>query len=313
MILAAGLSPAWQHILVFERLSLGDVNRAREVHWCASGKVLNAAMAVGRLGAPCRVLSLVGGQAGENIEREIAALGLEGHWIRASRETRVCTTLVDRSSGFVTELVENAGCVSGAEIREFLDAYERLARSSDVAVLTGSLPEGSPPTLYRQLLERGGCRHVLDARGPELLQALSERPFVVKPNREELARTVGRRLGTWADLLSAADVLRERGAQWVVVTGGRGLVLVRGPRGTWFLRPPRVPSVNPIGSGDCLAGGMACALADGASVPDAVRFGMGVAAQNAMELLPSRVDRETARRLAGEVSEESPPSPEAPL
>lgn len=313
MILAAGLSPAWQHILVFERLAIGEVNRAREVHWCASGKVLNAAMALGRLGARCRVLSLLGGQTGENVEREIAALGLEGCWIRTSHPTRVCTTLLDRSSGTVTELVENAGPVSEREICEFLDSYGRLASSSEVVVLTGSLPEGSPVTLYRDLLAASKCREILDARGAELLQALPEKPFVVKPNREELARTVGRKFGKWGDLLSAVDSLRDRGAQWVVVTGGRGLVVVRGPEGTWFFRPPRISSINPIGSGDCLAGGMAWALANGAGVPEAVRFGMGVAAQNAAELLPSRIDRETSSRFADQVVSENPPSPEAHL
>ena len=49
MILAAGLSPAWHKIVVLDRLSFGQVNRAREVHWCASGKVLNAGLALHRL------------------------------------------------------------------------------------------------------------------------------------------------------------------------------------------------------------------------------------------------------------------------
>ena len=31
MIVAAGLTPAWQQILVFESLELGEVNRAREL------------------------------------------------------------------------------------------------------------------------------------------------------------------------------------------------------------------------------------------------------------------------------------------
>ena len=46
MILAAGLSPAWQQIVVLDDLKTGEVNRAREVHWCASGKVINVGMAL---------------------------------------------------------------------------------------------------------------------------------------------------------------------------------------------------------------------------------------------------------------------------
>ena len=49
MILAAGLSPAWQQIMTLAELRIGEVNRARDVQWCASGKVLNVGLALHRL------------------------------------------------------------------------------------------------------------------------------------------------------------------------------------------------------------------------------------------------------------------------
>ena len=52
MIIAAGLTPAWQQIMRFERLATGQVNRAREVAWCASGKVLNVGLALARFETP---------------------------------------------------------------------------------------------------------------------------------------------------------------------------------------------------------------------------------------------------------------------
>ena len=59
MILTAGLTPAWQHVLVFDAFTPGAVNRAREVHWCASGKVLNAARGLHHLGGPAeRIIRL---------------------------------------------------------------------------------------------------------------------------------------------------------------------------------------------------------------------------------------------------------------
>ena len=45
MILSAGLTPAWQQILVFDGFRYGEVNRAAEAVWCASGKVFNAGIA----------------------------------------------------------------------------------------------------------------------------------------------------------------------------------------------------------------------------------------------------------------------------
>ena len=49
VILSAGLTPAWQQILVFDAFHPGEVNRAVEAHWCSSGKVLNAGIAAQHL------------------------------------------------------------------------------------------------------------------------------------------------------------------------------------------------------------------------------------------------------------------------
>ena len=66
-VLAAGLSPAWQQILVFDEFNTGKVNRASEVHWCGSGKVLNVGIALAHLAknseVDCNTLSVIGRRA----------------------------------------------------------------------------------------------------------------------------------------------------------------------------------------------------------------------------------------------------------
>ena len=107
LILSAGLTPAWQQILVFDQVRWGEVNRAREVAWCGSGKVLNAGMAVHRLGGPSLTLAPLGGSPLVEIDREFADLGVPRRWIETRAATRVCTTILDRATGRITELVEN--------------------------------------------------------------------------------------------------------------------------------------------------------------------------------------------------------------
>lgn len=164
------------------------------------------------------------------------------------------------------------------------------SREAEVVVLTGSFPAGVPGTLYRDLLEDTRGRVVLDAQGEPLLAALERRPFLVKPNRQEMANTLGRRVDTDADLHAAMRELCRRGAQWVVVTQGKERVWVASERELLSLTPPAVTVVNPIGSGDCLAAGIAVGLARGDVVPEAVRFGLAAGADNASQLLPARLD-----------------------
>ncbi|HEX3869318.1 MAG TPA: PfkB family carbohydrate kinase [Pirellulales bacterium] len=297
MIVSAGLTPAWQQILRFTRLHVGQVNRAAEARWCGSGKVLNVGAALATLKVPAVTLAPLGGLAYDAIDEELAALGVERRWVRTDSATRTCTTVLDAASGVTTELVENATALEPDELESFAVLFKQAAAHASVVVLTGSLPEKTPVTFYRELLETTSAQALVDARGPELLAALEAQPLVIKPNREELAKTFDFDSQDDAQIAEAVERLHDRGARWIVVTQGRGPVMIASPGATEHVEPPTVEAVvNPIGCGDCLAAGIAWGLSEGRSVPEAVRLGMAAAAENLGQLLPARLDR--ARVLA---------------
>ena len=113
---------------------------------------------------------------------------------RHAAATRVCTTILDRATGTMTELVENGRPLRPEELDEFPPAYAEEAARAEVAVFIGSLPARHAPGVLPRAAARTPCPAVLDFRGEGLLGVLDLRPYVVKPNREELARTVGRPL-----------------------------------------------------------------------------------------------------------------------
>jgi tagatose 6-phosphate kinase len=304
MILIAGLSPAWQQVLVVERLQPGDLNRAREAYWCGSGKVLNAAVCahqlIGGQAETVRVLSTLVGPAFEPIASEFASLGIHCTGIRTAAPTRVGTTVVEASNGLATELIENAGPITERELSEFETAFAEAVAYADAVLLIGSLPKGAPTDFFRRLLGHAPCPAVLDVRGPELLAALDACPAVVKPNRQELEQTLGVPIREDKDLQAAANELLRRGAHGVVVTAGGGDVCVVTATESRRLTPPRVERiVNPIGCGDCLAAGITLGLGRGLDLAAAVEVGLGAAARNLQTLLPGDLDgsrEQSARR-----------------
>ncbi len=304
MILAAGLSPAWQQILVFDRLSVGEVNRAAETTACASGKVINVGLALTSLGARSQTLSVLGGRTGSMIEDELASLGVASRWIRDPANTRTCTTIIERSTGQITELVENAATIEARSCDKFLDALQLAATAAEWVVLSGSLPpiagRTSNRALYREMLERmpSAARVILDARGPEMLDCLPLRPFLVKPNREELGQTVGRVLNDEASLMTAMREVNQWGAKWVLVTNGPHEVWLSSDSELWRFTPPQITVVNAIACGDCLTAGLTAALDIGKDLPSAVRFGIAAAGENAMQLLPARLETARVQALA---------------
>jgi 1-phosphofructokinase family hexose kinase len=314
-ILAAGLSPAWQQIMVFDEFTSGEVNRACEVHWCGSGKVLNVGIALARLAASdthcsAQVLSVIGPRARAAIDSEFTELGVNCRWVETRTETRICTTIVDRSSGRTTELVENAPPLTAHELAQFRDAFAEEAARADVVLWTGSLPAGVDSRHVAESLRDSEARlgetrprAILDIRGPELLLALECKPFCIKPNRDELAGTIGRKLATDDDLLAAMRELNARGAEWVVVTHGADAVWASHGGRLHKLQPPRIENiVNPIGSGDCLAAGIALATASGKDMIDAIRFGIAAACDNVGQLLPARIDASRVLTLQNQIT-----------
>jgi tagatose 6-phosphate kinase len=302
VILSAGLTPAWQQILVFDAFRYGEVNRAAEAHWCASGKVFNAGIAAHALGGPSRVLAPVGGPPLREIEREFDELAIPQRFIQTASATRVCTTILDRASGAMTELVENGRPLTAGELSALCRAFAEEARNADAVVLTGSLPKGTPASLYRELIEQTHCPCVLDFRGEGLLSVLELQPQVVKPNREELAQTAGHPLADDPQLHAAMQSLNQRGAHWVVVTQGKGPVWASTKSSIYRfqpLRPDRV--VNPIGCGDAMAAAIAWAIRDGRDMVEAVQLGIAAAAENLRHLLPCRLDASIVQRRAQEV------------
>ncbi|MCH9656183.1 MAG: 1-phosphofructokinase family hexose kinase [Planctomycetes bacterium] len=289
MIIVAGLSPAWQQILEVNSLQTGEVNRCQSAKWCASGKVVNVGIALKHLGSASETLFPAGGYVKSLIASDLKQLNVPFRDLPQQNSTRICTTILDLSTHQTTELVENATSLSKEEVDTFSTEYMRRTSSAKVVVLTGSLPAGTPATLYQDLIAKTNCPVILDARGAELEAALKQAPFLVKPNHEELERTLSRSIPNTEELIKGMQELNQRGATWVVISQGKAALWATSADQVFRFTPPLAEVVNPIGCGDCLAAGIACGIEKGWSVPEAIRWGMGAAAENLTQLLPARL------------------------
>jgi tagatose 6-phosphate kinase len=286
VILCVGGTPAMQRTLFFEGLEPGAVNRAYEVRVTASGKVVNVARAVTVLGGQILLATFLGGDSGRFVARELDARGVPHDivWTEDDAPTRTCATLVP-DDGPVTELVEEALPVSEKDVAALEEVATRHLSEAEILCLIGSFPPGVPDDFYARLAKaarEAGVPVLIDAQKAPLRAALQERPFLVKPNLEEAAATLDLPNGR-PDDSAAVSALTEAGAGWALVSmGAAGAMLGNSSGDLWRIEPPRVEAVNPIGSGDVMAAGLALALVRGDFVPDAVAYGTACAAANAL-------------------------------
>lgn len=277
MILCVGLTPAWQRTMEFDRLRVGEVNRATRVTLTASGKGTNVARVLRTLGADV----VLTGFADDEFARALP--GIKCAFVPVRQPTRICQTLV---AGAITELVEEAAPISPAEWRAFFAQFKRLVTGAKLVVISGKLPPRAPADLYGKLV-RCGVPVIIDSQGAPMLRAVRAGVLLAKLNEEELAATPG---------------LRTAGAENLVVTAGAKGARLINRAGTWSFWPPRISALNAIGSGDAMLAGIAHALARGESPVEAVRFGVACGAANALTLTPGTLSRRDVRSICLQVT-----------
>ena len=310
MILCVGLSPTVQRTLVFDALRLGEVNRATQVLTTASGKGVNVARVLTTLGAPARLVHVLGGASGRYIADALDADNIRHDvvWDEDDTPTRTCSTLLT-ATGETTELVEEAAPVAPHDAHLIKAAIINGLLDARAVCLSGSLPRGMEPELYARIVREAKPYNtpvVVDAQGEPLRLALAEKPFLVKPNRDESLKTLALTPSGDADRDAHAAVsgLINAGAEWALVSSGKSGSLLGDAHGNrWTLTPPSVEAVNPIGSGDSLAAGLLFAYVErGLSVPEACAFGTACAAANCLTETSGVVRQSDVEALLSQVT-----------
>ncbi|HET7839255.1 MAG TPA: PfkB family carbohydrate kinase [Rectinemataceae bacterium] len=300
--LAVCLNPVIQKTLVYPRLVPGEVNRTAEHRVDVAGKGICVTRVLGQLGRRVVHLTQLGGPTRDWFLDMCEADGLELSWVESGSEIRFCTTLIDQGSGEATELVEEARPVQPGTAERVLAQFSALLPACATVMLSGTVAAGFPADIMPRmaaLAAAAGKRLFLDLKGRALLDSLSARPTLVKPNLEELYQTYepGRsRPGVDADEASIRELVsragreyRERYGSWLVVTRGTEPTLFWDGQGLRSAPVQAAKALNPIGSGDSFNVGVATALEDGATIAEAVAEGNRLGALNAERLKPGSI------------------------
>ena len=239
------------------------------------GKSANQAVAAARQGAAVRMIAAVGD---DDLGEEAIAL-LEAEGIDVSAVQRLASTPTGVALIAVDEAGENQIAVaSGANAELSAEAVERAlagAVAGGVVLLGLEVPD-APVLAGARAARDAGLAVVLNpapARAlPDELLALSP---LLTPNRDE-----ARALSGEDDPEAAALALAERtGAPVVVTVGADGALLADGGA-VERIPAPEVEVVDTTGAGDAFNGALACALAGGAELADAVRSAVAVAGES---------------------------------
>ena len=303
-VLTLTLNPALDLTLRLDSLALGSVNRSLETALHVGGKGLNVAQVLADLGHQLSVSGFLGETNAAAFEQLFQQRGFTDGFVRVPGETRSNIKLAE-VSGRITDINGPGLQVSVEQQRQLLSQLDKIVPGQDAVVVAGSLPRGVSADWFGELIARltaFGLPVLLDSSGDALRAGLAARPWLVKPNEEELAEACGLANVTAEALDSAALALRTRGIEHLLLSCGADGALWYGPHGVLHGQPPQVEVSSTVGAGDSLLAATLHGLLSGWSAERTLRLATAVAAQAVTQIGFGIQDRQQLARLEAEVT-----------
>lgn len=235
------------------------------------GKGLNQAVAAARLGATVAMVGAVGSDEAGAWLRDVAATeGIDTAHI-TTLDGPSGTAFIEVDDRGQNRIVVIPGANDALDAEHVTHAIRELAprHGAAVVLMQGEIPLPAIEAALRVGSEVGATTILNPA--PVRDYPMLGRADIVVPNEHEAAQITGLETATTVDATEAARTLVDRGARTAIITrGARGSLWSTGSAGG-TVGAFRVVAIDTVAAGDAFCGGLAAAIAQGASLTDAMR------------------------------------------
>ena len=300
MIYTITLNPSIDYVLQTGSITLGKTNRSLSEEYYIGGKGINVSCILTELGINSTVLGFIAGFTGDEIEQKLKEKGICSDLIRLKKGTsRINIKLRSDSE---TEINAQGPDIDPDEL-EIL--YEKISAVSDddTLIIAGNIPKTLPVDTYEMILKKLAnkkVRTVVDASGELLLKCLPYRPFLIKPNKQELSELFDTDADNYTVIEKLARRLIHMGAQNVLVSlGAEGAFLFADDGSTYQTGVIKEKVLSTVGAGDSMVAGFIAGFEKTHDHRYALR--LGTACANATAFSQSLASKEKIYEIFGKL------------
>lgn len=281
MVYTVTLNPSLDYTAEIGTKNFGKTNRTKNEYVVPGGKGLNTSIVLSRLKDSSVAFGFTAGFTGKELERLMKNYGTK------CRFTNVKNGFTRINVKFVSdEVTEFNGSGIRATNDDILKLSKKIARlkSGDWLVLSGSAPRGANPDIYKTLMSaaKDGVKVILDTVDEPLRLALSQKPFLIKPNLDELCDFFETPIETDEQIVSYAKKLSKMGAKNVLVSlGEKGAILLTENGDTIKCDVPKGEMLNTVGAGDSMVAGFIHKFKINGDYNDALKFAVAAGSATA--------------------------------
>ncbi|MBO5322977.1 MAG: hexose kinase [Oscillospiraceae bacterium] len=266
------LSPAYDVHAFAQTFAAFHENLATVTSREAGGKGVNISRALAAGGGKSTAVVVLGKENAQEFRQALDGAGLDS--LVFLKNGRIRENLTLHCPGVPETRISFTGfSVDSAVLEQVRDAMD--IEPGTIVTFTGRVPVGiDMPQVkaFLKELQNAGARIVLDSRSFGLEDILEVRPWLIKPNQEEISMLFGCQIETVEQALEKTQVLAEAGIENVMVSlGGDGALLIH--EGKVFRAvPPEIVPISTIGAGDSTIGGFIAAAQKGEKPAECLRW-----------------------------------------
>ena len=269
-IVTLTLNPAFDMHCTVDRFAPYHENLARIDTYEAGGKGVNISRALSVNGVENLCFAVLGEENGDSFLKRLAADGIPCRTLTVPGRIRENITIHTEHAD-ETRISFSGFTADESLLARVSEALDEEIGEGTMVTFTGRVPEGmsmSSVKAFLRELQKKGARIVIDSRSFSLADLLEMRPFLIKPNQEEISVYLGREIESFSEVLDAARELYGKGIENVMISlGAKGALLVSS-EGAYVAEPPVIEARSTIGAGDSSIGGFLAATKEGFSAPE---------------------------------------------
>lgn len=291
MIYTVTLNPSIDYVVRLNGFKAGITNRTESEEYYYGGKGINVSCVLAELDLDSTALGFIAGFTGEAIEEGIRNDRITTDFIKL--EDGISRINIKIKAGEETEINGQGPHITDADLERLMEKLNHI-QNGDTLILAGSIPNTLPDDVYERMLERlkdRDIRIVVDATKKLLVNSLKYKPFLIKPNRQEISEIFDVEVETEEDTEKYARKLLEMGAQNVLISlGGEGAMLIDEYGNKHKIGVLKEKVINTVGSGDSMVAGFVAGYEKEKSYSYALK--LGSACGNATAFLPGLATKE---------------------
>jgi ribokinase len=242
------------------------------------GKGANQAVAAGKLGGNISMIGKLGNDsiAGEYMKVfQSSSVNTEGVVLEKEIHSGIALIEVDTNGENRIIVVPGAnGLVDG----KLIDDKFREIDDSDIILLQLEIPLDTVEYVLEKVKGKGKIIILDPAPAQKLKDEVYKHIDFITPNETEIKLLTGKEINSQEDLISAAEILLNKGVKNVIAKAGSKGAFIINSQGIEEVKGFKVKTIDTTAAGDTFNGALAYALSNDNTIKESVTFACAAAA-----------------------------------